>query len=262
MQITNKIAFLKLLGGKENRHLLSCSMFNVTLWFPKTLRLELFNENCSKDLHAPIIFQVQLLITLAFICMIVYNESARLWMKRNPAVHVMALVVMLVTLICISCCTEVRRKAPMNYIFLGLFTFAQSFMLAAMCTRFRSQEIVLAVGLTAIICLALTLFAFQTKWDFTVLGGMLFVAAIVLLIFGLVAMFYKGKIMTLVYASMGALLFSFYLIYDTQMMMGGQHKYSISPEDYVFSALSLYMVGGAFSLTLTLFLSQLIGFCF
>jgi protein lifeguard len=182
-----------------------------------------------------------LLVSLAFICIFVYNESAKLWIVRNPAIRIVALVVMLVTLISIACCTTVRRKAPMNVIFLGLFTVAQSFLLAAITTRYRPQEIVLAVGITAGVCLALTLFAFQTKWDFTVMGGILFVAAIVLLIFGIVAMFYKGKMITLVYASAGALLFSFYLIYDTQMMMGGNHKYSISPEEYVFAALNLYM---------------------
>lgn len=47
--------------------------------------------------------------------------------------------------------------------------------------------------------------------------------------------------MTLVYASIGALLFSIYLIYDTQMMLGGKHKYSISPEEYIFAALTLYI---------------------
>jgi protein lifeguard len=31
------------------------------------------------------------------------------------------------------------------------------------------------------------------------------------------------------------------LIYDTQMMMGGKHKYSISPEEYIFAALNLYL---------------------
>lgn len=47
--------------------------------------------------------------------------------------------------------------------------------------------------------------------------------------------------MTLVYASIGALLFSFYLVYDTQLMLGGKHKYSISPEEYIFAALNLYL---------------------
>lgn len=45
----------------------------------------------------------------------------------------------------------------------------------------------------------------------------------------------------LVYSSIGALLFSFYIIYDTQLMMGGKHKYSIHPDEYIFAALSLYI---------------------
>lgn len=70
---------------------------------------------------------------------------------------------------------------------------------------------------------------------------MLFVAAIILFIFGIVAMFFPGKTIQLIYASVGALLFCFYLVYDTQMMMGGKHKYSISPEEYIFAALNLYI---------------------
>lgn len=35
--------------------------------------------------------------------------------------------------------------------------------------------------------------------------------------------------------------FTRYLVYDTQLMMGGKHKYSISPEEYIFAALNLYL---------------------
>lgn len=73
------------------------------------------------------------------------------------------------------------------------------------------------------------------------MGGVLFVAVIILMIFGIVAIFVKGKTVTLIYASLGALIFSVYLIYDTQLMMGGKHKYSISPEEYIFAALNLYL---------------------
>lgn len=99
----------------------------------------------------------------------------------------------------------------------------------------------MAVGLTAGVCLALTIFAFQTKWDFTVLGGALFAAGFILLIFGIVAIFVRSQTMTILYASIGAIIFSLYLVYDTQLMMGGKHKYSISPEEYIFAALNLYL---------------------
>lgn len=102
-------------------------------------------------------------------------------------------------------------------------------------------QVLMAVGLCAAVCFGLTMFAFQTKWDFTILGGGLFVALIILVIFGIVAIFIPSRVVTLVYASLGALLFSVYLVYDTQLMMGGKHKYSISPEEYIFAALNLYL---------------------
>ena len=49
-----------------------------------------------------------------------------------------------------------------------------------------------------------------------------------------------------VYAGCGCLLFSMFIVYDTQMIMGGKDAYgndrnSISPDDYVFAALNLYL---------------------
>lgn len=152
-----------------------------------------------------------------------------------------ALIVLVVVLLAMACCENVRRKAPANFICLGIFTLAQSFMLGLTAATYHSQEVMLAVGITAAVCLGLTLFAFQTKWDFTVMGGILFVAVIILMLFGIIAMFFPGKTITLVYASVGALIFCVYLVYDTQLMMGGEHKYSISPEEYIFAALNLYL---------------------
>ena len=43
------------------------------------------------------------------------------------------------------------------------------------------------------------------------------------------------------YASLGAVLFGLYLVFDTQMMLGGKHKYSLSPEEYIYAALNLYI---------------------
>ena len=43
------------------------------------------------------------------------------------------------------------------------------------------------------------------------------------------------------FGSVGALIFSLYIVYDTQLMMGGKHKYSLSPEEYIFAALNIYL---------------------
>ena len=50
------------------------------------------------------------------------------------------------------------------------------------------------------------------------------------------------RVMNLVYASLGVLLFSGLLIYDTQLVVGGKNrKYQLGPDDYIFGALSLYL---------------------
>jgi len=187
------------------------------------------------------ILMVQLLITFGVICLFVFHKPTSDWAYRHPELFWIAFIVMLVTLISMACCTNVRRKAPMNFIFLFLFTLAESFLLGIISSVYETDVVLMAVGLTAGVCLALTIFAFQTKWDFTVLGGALFAAGFVLLIFGIVAIFVQTKTMTLLYASIGVIIFSLYLIYDTQLMMGGKHKYSISPEEYIFAALNLYL---------------------
>ena len=108
---------------------------------------------------------------------------------------------------------------------------------------YSEKSVLLAVGLTTVICLALTVFSFQTKFDMTAKGGILFIFMIVLFLFGFLAIFLRSifPMINIIYGCMGALLFSAYLVYDTQMMMGGKHKYSISPEEYIFAALNLYL---------------------
>ncbi|XP_049299789.1 protein lifeguard 1-like [Anopheles funestus] len=187
------------------------------------------------------ILTLQLSITFVFVAFVINHEPTKLWVRQHPAMFWVAFAVMFGTMIAISCCGELRRKAPANMMLLGLFTFAESFLVSMVAASYSSYEVMLAFGITAAVCLGLTLFAFQTKWDFTMMGGILFTAVLILFLFGLIAMFIPGKTVQLIYSSLGALLFSVYLVYDTQIMMGGSHKYSISPEEYVFAALCLYL---------------------
>jgi len=189
------------------------------------------------------ILMVQLLITFGFVALFVYHEPLKLWTRANPGAFYGALAVTFVTMIAMACCEGVRKKFPGNFICLAVFTLAEGFVLGTAASTFKADAVLLAVGITAVICLSLTAFSFQTKWDFTGMGAGLFVVTIVFMIFGFLAIFLRGvfPILNLVYACIGALLFSVYLVYDTQLMIGGKHKCSISPEEYIFAALNIYM---------------------
>merc|ERR1719412_1425961 len=114
-------------------------------------------------------------------------------------------------------------------------------MLGAACSTYEADSVLMAVGICAIIVLGLTIFALQTKLDFTMLNGLLFVLLLCLLIFGIFCAIFQDAILNVVYASLGAVIFSCYIVVDTQLMMGGKHKYSLDPEEYVFASLNLYL---------------------
>merc|ERR1719410_3014776 len=169
-------------------------------------------------------------------------EKVKVFSADHPEMWWIALVIMLVSIITLACCEGVRRKTPHNFIFLGLFTLAEGLMLGTITARYDIDEVMMAVGACAAITLGLTIFAFQTKIDFTAMGGVLLAVLICFIIFGFIAAFFPAsRTLNLVYASIGCIIFSLYIVYDTQLMVGGSHKYSLSPEEYVFASLNLYL---------------------
>lgn len=187
------------------------------------------------------ILLAQIAVTMAIMCLFMYVPGVKEYSHANPWLMILAMVLTFVLLIALACCPDVRRSFPTNFILLGLFTVLEAFMLGVTSSHYDTEAVLIAVGITAVVSLGLTIFAFQTKWDFTMMGGILFVFLIVLIVFGLLCAIIQNKYASLAYASLGALLFSAYLVFDTQLMMGGKHRYSISPEEYIFAALNLYL---------------------
>ena len=59
---------------------------------------------------------------------------------------------------------------------------------------------------------------------------------------GFLMSFVNVPFVNTIYSVFGAMLFSFYIIYDTQMIMGGRHKkFSFTVDDFVVASISLYL---------------------
>lgn len=183
----------------------------------------------------------QLLITLLFVAIATFNKPTKRFIQEQVYLRIIAMVITFGILIALACCDEYRRQKPLNYILLFVFTIAESFLVAIISSYHYQEHVVLALCITTALVFVLTIFAIQTKIDFTMIGGILLIAVIVLLVVTIVAIFFPSKLFIIIIASAGALLFSIYLIYDTQLMMGGDHKYSISPKEYIFAALNIYV---------------------
>merc|ERR1719330_1123210 len=120
------------------------------------------------------------------------------------------------------CCMPMLRKYPENYIFLFVLTSCMG------------------------VLVGMTVFAWTTTTDFTGAGPYLFAAMFCLMLFGLVISILglcgvNIQWAVMFYDFLGVLLFTFYIVFDTQLIIGGDHQLQFGIDDYCFAALTLYL---------------------
>lgn len=185
------------------------------------------------------VLTVQLMVTFSFVAVFTFVDDAKLFVRRNPWTYYVSYAIFFVSLIVLSCCGDFRRKHPWNLIALSILTLSLSYMVGMIASFYDTETVIIAVGITAVVCFTVVLFSLQSKYDFTSCRGVLFVCLIVLLLFSILCIFIRHKILHIVYASLGALLFTCFLAVDTQLLLGNK-KLALSPEEYIFAALNLY----------------------
>mmetsp|Transcript_36843 Transcript_36843/g.33078 ORF Transcript_36843/g.33078 Transcript_36843/m.33078 type:complete len:160 (+) Transcript_36843:163-642(+) len=144
------------------------------------------------------------------------------------------------------CCIKNARTVPTNYILLGIFTLCESYLVAWLASFYSPTDVILAAALTVSLTFVLTVYACTTKTDFTLYGGILFILGWALFAFGFLFCWVSfGSVQSLntaiiIYSVLGVCLYGVYLIYDTQLIMGGK-RYKLDLDDYVIGALCLYL---------------------
>ncbi|KAG6489232.1 hypothetical protein ZIOFF_050494 [Zingiber officinale] len=117
----------------------------------------------------------------------------------------------------------------------------------------EGKVILEAAILTAVVVLSLTLYTFwaaRRGHDLNFLGPFLFAALWVVLVFALIqTLFPLGKLSTMIYGGPAAMVFSDYIVYDTNNLI---KRYSY--DQYIWAAISLYLdILNLFLSLLTLF---------
>jgi modulator of FtsH protease len=123
---------------------------------------------------------------------------------------------------------------------LMLFSSVNGFFLSPLILHYLNNQmgyiVFEAIGLTLLISIGLTIYAFLSKRDFSVLGTFLTVSLIVVIVATIINIFLKSAIFDLVLSCVSAIIFSFFLIKDTQELKN--NPWSIPP---VFAVLGLYL---------------------
>jgi len=206
------------------------------------------------------ILAAQLLLTV--LVALPFNIYAPVYkfVHAHSWIWIIVCVFNLVLIVVMFCFSSVLRKFPLNFCLLFAFTLTEGVLVGLITASYDTTAVLIALGITLLVVGGLSTYAISTKSDFTGAGPYLIVFTLVLIGFGLVTLIPFGdkvnNIINKLYAAMGALLFSFYLVYDTQLIAGGKHlQYRLSIDEYVFGALALYID----IIQLFLYLLELVG---
>ncbi|KRX05748.1 hypothetical protein PPERSA_09888 [Pseudocohnilembus persalinus] len=165
------------------------------------------------------ILSVQLLVT-TFICAISMVSDAFLSFQINNIwLFYFLIVIQIGIMYTLVCSPHQARTVPNNYILLFAFTLCESYIVSVICGLTDPKIVFSAVFLTVGMFLGLTIYAMNTKTDFTMMGGFLFAFVSVMIFASIILMFIHSQIAHMIYCILGVMLMSLYIIYDTQLMM-------------------------------------------
>jgi len=183
---------------------------------------------------------VQLSITTLIGAVMLFTPGVKELVQGNSWVLFPAFILSIGLLIAL----QVKRKeTPTNLILLAAFTVVEAYTVGmtqlsalphhsclflrikknespaagVLVTFFDQAVVVQAFFLTAAVVVGLTAFTFQTKRDFSSMHAALFTGLIVLILGGFLQIFIGSELIDTALAVGGALLFSLFIIFDTQV---------------------------------------------
>ena len=132
-----------------------------------------------------------------------------------------------------------KDKPGINLAMLFAFTFVSGLTISPLISAYVGRGMGGIVGeaflLTSVAFGALSLFAMNTKKDYTTMGKMLLITLIIVVVAGLLNLFFHSPLLQLGIAVVSSVLFSFFILYDTQNIIQGNYSTPIE------GAIALYL---------------------
>jgi len=130
---------------------------------------------------------------------------------------------------------KVQNTATL-FLFTGISGLSLGPIIAIYVGAGMSHIVGQAAFLTGVIFTALSLYAMTTKKDLSMMGGMLFAGLIIVIVGGLINLFVHSTAVAFAISAVGALVFSGYILYETQRLK--MEPWGIAPS---VAALSMYL---------------------
>lgn len=186
------------------------------------------------------ILTLQLLFTFSVVCVFTFSSEVKLAVQTNLPAYLASFIIFIVVVGALSFCQSFSRRHPWNIVGLAVVTLSLSYMVGTIASFHNTAAVLVSVGATLAVSVAIIVFSAQTRFDLTIWRGLLLILSVDLIMFGFFCIFFYQVVSDVAYGCLGALLYSLFLMIDCQMLMGYM-SYRLDPEEYVNAALMIYM---------------------
>ncbi|NWV57482.1 LFG2 protein, partial [Daphoenositta chrysoptera] len=124
------------------------------------------------------ILMVQLLVTVVIVAFFTFCEPVKGYIQTHSAWYWASYAVFFVTYLILACCSGPSRNRPVCSSGFWELNIPEEAPVSA--HYYNTKSVLLCLGITALVCLSVTIFSFQSKFDFTSYQGVLFVLLMVL----------------------------------------------------------------------------------
>lgn len=165
------------------------------------------------------------------------NKPLAAFVKASPALHISVMIGSFAALFALF---AYKDRHPTNLAILAVWTFLMSITVGTACSIYAPTIVLQGLILTSGVVVGLTMYTFwavRKGHDFTHWGTYLFTSIWAFMLFGFMQIILPVNDTTrMVYALLGTLLFSGYLVYDTNMLIT---KHSV--DEYIWASVELYL---------------------
>ncbi|XP_065025257.1 protein LIFEGUARD 4-like [Musa acuminata AAA Group] len=202
------------------------------------------------------IVALQILLTIAVAGVVNFVEPVRSFLLSHTTASLVVYILIIISpFLVLLPMIYFRERHPLNLLLLTLFTICISLAIGMACATSKGKIVLQSAALTATVVVGLTLYTFwaaKRGYDFNFLGPFLCAALIVLMLYCIIQIFIPmGKVSTTIYGCVAAIIFSGFIIYDTDNLIK-RHSY----DQYICASISLYLdIINLFTALLTVFSS-------
>ncbi|RIA94596.1 inhibitor of apoptosis-promoting Bax1-domain-containing protein [Glomus cerebriforme] len=214
-------------AGSSNYNVNNIEEIKATLQTDRSIRMAFVRK-------VYFLLTLQLLLTIGLTILFMYSDPVKDFIKENQWLFFLSWIMTFISLLVLF---WQRKRSPLNLLLLLLFTLFMSYGIGSVVSMYSSKVVLQAFLITFGVFLALEIFTFQSKYDFSSWGPFLY-AGLWIVIFGSIIgwLFPYDRGYHIAISGFGALLFSAYIIYDTYMILN-----RVSPEEYILATVDLYL---------------------